>query len=101
MNNEGIEDILISKEDNGYAKKKKPKFILVLFFMLLIILIAFVAAYWYLTKDNVSSKELFVQNISQVNINKMLKNELYTNIIDKLQKESYRFCFTSYYITEN
>ena len=90
MNNEGIEDILISKEDNGYAKKKKPKFILVLFFMLLIILIAFVAAYWYLTKDNVSSKELFVQNISQVNINKMLKNELYTNIIDKLQKESYQ-----------
>ena len=27
MNSEGIEDILISKEDNGYTKKKKPKFI--------------------------------------------------------------------------
>ena len=88
MNSEGIEDILISKEDNGYAKKKKPKFIFVLFFLLLIVLIAFVGAYWYLTKDTVSSKQLFVQNVSKLNVNKLLKNELYTNLIDKMQKES-------------
>lgn len=88
MNSEGIEDILISKEDNGYTKKKKPKFIFVLFFLLLIVLIAFVGAYLYLTKDTVSSKQLFVQNISKLNVNKLLKNELYTNLIDKMQKES-------------
>lgn len=88
MNSEGIEDILISKEDNGYTKKKKPKFIFVLFFLLLIVLIAFVGAYLYLTKDTVSSKQLFVQNIFKLNVNKLLKNELYTNLIDKMQKES-------------
>lgn len=88
MNSEGIEDILISKEDNGYTKKKKPKFILVLFFLFLVILIVFVGAYWYLTKDTVSSKQLFVQNVSKLNVNKLLKNELYTNFIDKMQKES-------------
>ena len=90
MYNEGIEDILISKENNGYRKKKKPKAVLVLFFMLLIILIAFVVAYWYLTKDSVSSKQLFIQNLSRLNVNKLLKNELYTNVIDKIQKESYQ-----------
>ncbi len=90
MNSNGIEDILISKEDNSYTKKKKPKSILVLFFLLLIVLIGFVGAYWYLTKDNVSSKQLFVQNISQININKLLKNELYTNLIEKMQKESFQ-----------
>lgn len=88
MNSEGIEDILISKEDNGYTKKKKPKFIFVLFFLLLIVLTVLVGAYWYLTKDTVSSKQLFVQNVSKLNVNKLLKNELYTNLIDKMQKES-------------
>lgn len=88
MHSEGIEDILISKEDNGYTKKKKPKGILVLFFLLLIILIAFIGAYWYLTKDTVSSKQLFIQNVSKINVNKLLKNELYTNLIEKMQKES-------------
>lgn len=88
MNSGGIEDILISKEDNGYTKKKKPKAILVLFFLLLIVLIAFIGAYLYLTKDTVSSKELFVQNVSKLNVNKLLKNDLYTNIIEKMQKES-------------
>lgn len=88
MNSDGIEDILISKEDNGYTKKKKPKAVLVLFFMLLIVLIAFVGAYWYLTKDTISSKQLFIQNVSQINVNKLLKNNLYTNLIEKMQKES-------------
>lgn len=88
MNSGGIEDILISKEDNGYAKKKKPKAILVLFFLLLIVLVAFIGAYLYLTKDKVSSKELFVQNVSKLNVNKLLKNDLYTNLIEKMQKES-------------
>lgn len=88
MNSEGIEDILISKEDNGYTKKKKPKFILVLFFLLLIVLIAFVGAYLYLTKDTVSSKQQFVQNVSKLNVNKLLKNELYTNLLEKMNKES-------------
>ncbi len=88
MNSDGIEDILISKEDNGYTKKKKTKAVLVLFFMLLIVLIAFVGAYWYLTKDTISSKQLFIQNVSQININKLLKNDLYTNLIEKIQKES-------------
>lgn len=88
MNSDGIEDILISKEEPNNTRKKKPKAILVLFFMLLIVLIAFVGAYWYLTKDKVSSKQLFVQNISQININKLLKNEIYTNLINKIQNES-------------
>lgn len=88
MNSEGIEDILISKDDNGYIKKKKPKFIFVLFFLLLIILITFIGAYWYLTKDTVFSKQLFVQNVSKLNVNKLLKNELYTNLMEKMNKES-------------
>ena len=86
MNNDGIEDILISKDYN--TKKKKGKGFFVIFFMLLIILIAFVGAYFYLTKENVSSKELFAQNISKLNVNKLLDNELYTNLLEKMQKES-------------
>ena len=86
MNNDGIEDILISKDYN--TKKKKGKGFFVIFFMLLIILIAFVSAYFYLTKENVSSKELFAQNISKLNVNKLLDNELYTNLVEKMQKES-------------
>ena len=57
MNNEGIEDILISKEYN--TKKKKGKGFFVVFFLLLLILISLIAAYIYLTKETVSSKELF------------------------------------------
>lgn len=87
MNNDGIEDILISRDYNN-TKKKKTKFVLVLFFMLLIMLVAFIGAYWYLTTDNVSSKQLFVQNISKININKLLKNEIYTNLVNKMQEES-------------
>lgn len=86
MNNEGIEDILISKDYN--TKKKKGKGFFVLFFILLIALIALLGAYWYLTKDNVSSKELFVQNISKLNVNKLLNNEIYTNLLNKMQTES-------------
>lgn len=100
MNSEGIEDILISKEDNGYIKKKKPKFVFVLFFLLLIILMTFIGAYWYLTKDTVSSKQLFVQNVSKLNVNKLLKNELYTNLIDKLQKESYQMTSSVKFTTD-
>lgn len=86
MNNEGIEDILISKDYN--TKKKKGKGFFVVFFILLIILVAFVGAYLYLTKETVSSKELFAQNISKLNVNKLLDNEFYTTLLDKIQKES-------------
>lgn len=86
MNNEGIEDILISKDYN--TKKKKGKGFFVVFFILLIILVALLAGYWYLTKDNVSSKDLFVQNISKLNVKNLLNNEIYTNILNKLQTES-------------
>lgn len=86
MNNEGIEDILISKDYN--TKKKRGKGFFVVFFILLIILVAFVGAYLYLTKETVSSKELFAQNISKLNVNKLLNNEFYTTILDKIQKES-------------
>lgn len=86
MNNNGIEDILISRDYN--AKKKKPKGFFIIFFILIIILIAFVGGYWYLTRDVVSSKELFVQNISKVNVNKLLKNEIYTNLWDRMQNEN-------------
>ena len=55
MNNEGIEDILISKEYN--TKKKKGKGFFVVFFLLLLILIALIVAYNYLTKETISSKE--------------------------------------------
>lgn len=86
MNNEGIEDILISKDYN--TKKKKGKGFFVVFFILLIILVALLGGYWYLTKDNVSSKELFVQNVSKLNVKKLLNNEIYTNLLNKLQTES-------------
>ena len=85
MNNEGIEDILISKEYN--TKKKKGKGFFVMFFILLLMLIALIVAYSYLTKETVSSKELFVQNISKLNVNKLLDNAVYTNIVTRLQNE--------------
>ena len=86
MNNEGIEDILISKDYN--TKKKKGKGLFVIFFILLIMLIGLLGSYWYLTKDSVSSKELFVQNISKLNVNKLLNNEIYTNLLTKMQTQS-------------
>lgn len=86
MNNEGIEDILISKDYN--TKKKKGKGFFVIFFILLIMLIGLLGSYWYLTKDSVSSKELFVQNISKLNVNKLLNNEIYTNLLTKMQTQS-------------
>ena len=86
MINGGIEDILISRDYN--TKKKKGKGFFVIFFILLLILGALIGAYWYFSRENVSSKELFVQNISKVNVNKLLKNEIYTNIFNKIQSES-------------
>ena len=86
MNNNGIEDILISRDYN--TKKKKPKGFFVMFFILVLILVGLVGAYMYFTRDFISSKELFVQNLSKINTNKLLKNEVYTNLIDRLQKES-------------
>lgn len=86
MNNEGIEDILISKDYN--TKKKKGKGFFVVFFILLIMLVGLLGAYWYLTKDSVSSKELFVQNISKLNVSKLLNNEIYTNLLTKMQTQS-------------
>ena len=56
MNNEGIEDILISKEYN--TKKRSGKGFFVVFFLLLVMLIALILAYGYLTRENISSKEL-------------------------------------------
>ena len=85
MNNEGIEDILISKEYN--TKKKKGKGFFVVFFLLLLILIALIVAYNYLTKESISSKELFVQNMSKLSVNKLFNNDVYTNLLTRLQNE--------------
>lgn len=86
MNNDGIEDILINKDYN--TKKKKGKGFFVLFFLLLILLALFVGAYLYLTKETVSSKELFAQNMSKLNVNKLFDNGFYIELIEKMQKEN-------------
>ena len=86
MSVNGIEDILISRDYN--KKKKKSKSFIVIFFLLFIILAGLVGAYWYLTKEEISSKELFVQNVSKININKFLNNEIYENVFNRIQKES-------------
>ena len=98
MNNEGIEDILISKEYN--TKKKKGKGFFVVFFLLLLILISLIAAYIYLTKETVSSKELFAQNISKLNVNKLLDNAVYTNLVSRLQNEDSEFLASVKFTTD-
>ena len=98
MNNEGIEDILISKEYN--TKNKKGKGFFVVFFLLLLILISLIAAYIYLTKETVSSKELFAQNISKLNVNKLLDNAVYTNLVSRLQNEDSEFLASVKFTTD-
>ena len=98
MNNEGIEDILISKEYN--TKKKKGKGFFVVFFLLLLILISLIVAYIYLTKETVSSKELFAQNISKLNVNKLLDNAVYTNLVSRLQNEDSEFLASVKFTTD-
>lgn len=87
MKSGGIEDILIGGGYNN-TKKKKGKGVKVFFFLLFLIIIVLAAAYWYYTNQTVSYKELFAQNISKNNINKLLQNDIYTALYNRVLTES-------------
>lgn len=86
MVNNGIEDILISRDYNN--KKNKSKGFFGKFFILLIIASICLGLYWYFTKETKSSKQLFVQNVSKINVNNLLNNNIYRNLLSRLQTQS-------------
>lgn len=89
MKNNGIEDILIG---GGYnTKKKKSKGFLVVIFLLLLIFAGFVCAYFYLTSsEEISSKEMFITNISKVNAKGLLQNNLYNTTLEKIEEKDFK-----------
>lgn len=87
MNNSGIEDILIGANNNS-GKKKGKKGIIIVFFILLLILLGMIGAYWYYSNKVVSQKEVFVKHMSNTNIQKILDNNVYTEIYNRLLNEN-------------
>lgn len=87
MKNDGIEDILIGANSNSKNKKGKTA-IIIIFVVLLLILIGMAGAYWYYTTQTISEKQIFIKHMKNMNMSKMVENDVYKEIGEKLAKEN-------------
>lgn len=90
-----VDDIIINKQ---MPQKKKGKGILVALFLLLIILAGLCGAYWYVNMRE-TPKVLFFKYIGQTNIPEIIDTEIYYNILEKMNSESYETSTTANFTT--
>lgn len=90
-----VDDIIINKQ---MPQKKKGKGILVVFFLLLIILVGLCGAYWYMNIRE-TPKALFFKYVGQTNIPEIIDTEIYYNILEKMNSESYETSTTANFTT--
>lgn len=90
-----VDDIIINKQ---MPQKKKGKGILVVLFLLLIILAGLCGAYWYVNMRE-TPKALFFKYIGQTNIPEIIDTEIYYNILEKMNSESYETSTTANFTT--
>lgn len=81
-----VDDIIINKQ---IPQKKKGKGILVLLFLLLIVLAGLCGAYYWYTNNLETPKAAFFRYIVQTNIPEITNTDIYYNILEKINKESY------------
>ncbi|MBO5397355.1 MAG: hypothetical protein J6A36_00245 [Clostridia bacterium] len=81
-----VDDIIINKQ---IPQKKKGKGILVLLFLLLIVLAGLCGAYYWYTNNLETPKTAFFRYIVQTNIPEITNTDIYYNILEKINTESY------------
>lgn len=92
-----VDDIIINKQ---MPQKKKGKGIIVIFFLLLIILAGLVGAYyWYTTNMQETPKSAFFKYIVQTNIPEIVDPEIYYNMLERVNSESYETSISADYTT--
>jgi len=92
-----VDDIIINKQ---MPQKKKGKGIIVIFFLLLILLAGLVGAYyWYTTNMQETPKSAFFKYIVQTNIPEIVNPEIYYNMLERVNSESYETSTTADFTT--
>lgn len=91
-----VDDIIINKQ---IPQKKKGKGILVLLFLLLIVLAGLCGAYYWYTSTLETPKAAFFRYIVQTNIPEITNTEIYYNILEKINTESYETSTTADFTT--
>ena len=86
MKNTGIEDISIDNSSRN-QKKSARSIIVVLLIMLLIVLVALIIVNKYFPKKEVSSKQLFIEGLSNVNI--IDDNDFYKALYNRALSNNY------------
>lgn len=86
MKNGNVEDIFIGYNDI-HKRKKSKKSVIIIFIILILILTGMVSAYFYFTNQILTKKQIFINSISSTNIKKILENDIYREIGDRLLSE--------------
>ena len=88
----GAADDIILRGPDAQNQKKKGKGgkVVLILFLLIIILGGAAAGYWYYTNYIMQTpKDIFFKQVGQNNISKVLDLEVYYNMIDKINKQSF------------
>lgn len=85
MANNGIEDILIGESYKSTKKKSKGP---IIFIILLIMVGAFAGWHFYTNKEVLDEKVLFSKNLLSLNSKKLVDNDFYTTILDRILQEN-------------
>ena len=89
MKNNPIEDISIDRSYNTKKRKKGNGLIIIILFLLVILIAIAGLCFYLLNNSNLeSNKEVFLKNISNTNVKYFLENELYDEIIKKLENQN-------------
>lgn len=91
-----VDDIIINRQ---MPQKKKGKGILIIILLLLIILIGLSGFYYWYTNMYETPKMAFFKYISQNNIAEIFDTEIYYNMIEKINSESFESSTTANFTT--
>lgn len=86
MKDNGIEDILIGETYKSSKKKRKGPVIFII--ILLMAVVAFAEWHFFTNKEIVNEKVLFSNSLLSSNTKKMLDNDFYSTIFDRILQEN-------------